>query len=153
MSKLPELQFHEKIFALFDFTSFFAWTFLKNFWPAVPQKANTNILTIFWTEQLWVCGAGQSNLKKHWFKPLELSYTHYFIYCTTFFPFLAQCDACQNLELSILFAKLQHFQWNFQKHNNFTCNWTSKFFEKYFMHLIFMVKTFYNKLNYFAGLN
>ena len=31
--KLPELQFHEKI-DLFDFTNFFAWTFLI-LWPTV----------------------------------------------------------------------------------------------------------------------
>ena len=30
MLKLPKMQFHEKkIFDLFDFTSFFAWTFLN----------------------------------------------------------------------------------------------------------------------------
>ena len=27
--KLPKMQFHEKILDLFDFTSFFAWTFLN----------------------------------------------------------------------------------------------------------------------------
>ena len=27
--KLPEMQFHEKIFDLFDFTSYFAWTFFN----------------------------------------------------------------------------------------------------------------------------
>ena len=35
---MPEMQFHVKNFLdLFDFTSFFAWTFFLIFWPAVRE--------------------------------------------------------------------------------------------------------------------
>ena len=70
--KLPEMQFHEKKFALFDFKSFFAWTFFKFFWPAVFQQ------------QCLVCNVFFLFVKKNFFFGKTFFYENNFLICIFF---------------------------------------------------------------------